>query len=138
MVEKVGYSASLAVNAGADAVELHAYGGYLLDQFHSVQWNNRTDEYAGSLENRMRFTLECIEAIKKNVPQVFPVLVKFTPVHRVEGFRTIDEGIEMAKNLEKAGVDALHVDTGCYEEWYQAITTVYLKNRQKPPPQYRI
>ena len=45
----------------------------------------------------MRFTLECIEAIKKNVPQGFPVLVKFTPVHRVEGFRTIDEGIEMAK-----------------------------------------
>lgn len=64
LVEKVGYSASLAVNAGADCVELHAYGGYLLDQFHSVQWNNRTDEYGGSLENRMRFTLECIEAIK--------------------------------------------------------------------------
>ena len=128
LVEKVGYSASLAVNAGADAVELHAYGGYLLDQFHSVQWNNRTDEYGGSLANRMRFTLECIEAIKKNVPQGFPVLVKFTPVQRVEGFRTIDEGIEMAKILEKAGVDALHVDTGCYEEWYQAITTVYSKD----------
>ena len=41
--------------------------------------------------------------------------------------KTIDEGIEMAKILEKAGVDALHVDTGCYEEWFQAITTVYSK-----------
>ena len=51
LVEKVGYSASLAVNAGADCVELHAYGGYLLDQFHSVQWNNRTDEYGGTLED---------------------------------------------------------------------------------------
>ena len=70
----------------------------------------RTDEYGGSLENRMRFTLECIEAIKKNVPDTMPVLVKFTPHQRVEGFRTIDEGIEMAKILEKAGVDALHVD----------------------------
>lgn len=125
LVEKVGYSAFLAVSAGADAVELHAYGGYLLDQFQSKQWNNRTDEYGGSLENRMRFTLECIEAIKKNVPKDFPILVKFTPVHRVEGFRTLDEGKEMAKIFEKAGVTALHVDTGCYEEWYQAITTVY-------------
>lgn len=127
LVGRIGYSASLAINAGADAVELHAYGGYLLDQFHSLQWNNRTDEYGGSLENRMRFTLECIEAIKKNTPKDFPILVKFTPVHRVEGFRTIDEGIEMAKILEKAGVTAFHVDTGCYEEWYQAITTIYSK-----------
>lgn len=60
-----------------------------------------------------------------------PILVKFTPHQRVEGFRTIDEGIEMAKILEKAGVDALHVDTGCYEEWLQAITTVYSEDRHK-------
>ena len=131
LVEKVGYSASLAVAAGADCVELHAYGGYLLDQFHSVQWNNRTDEYGGSLENRMRFTLECIEAIRNNIPAGMPILVKFTPHQRVEGFRTIDEGIEMAKILEKAGVDALHVDTGCYEEWFQAITTVYSEDGHK-------
>jgi 2-enoate reductase len=131
LVGKIGYSASLAVAAGADAVELHAYGGYLLDQFQSKQWNNRTDEYGGSLENRMRFTLECIEAIKQNVPANFPILVKFTPDQRVEGFRTIDEGIEMAKILEKSGVTALHVDTGCYEEWYQAITTVYSSDMHK-------
>lgn len=131
LVGKVGYSASLAVMAGADAVELHAYGGYLLDQFQSKQWNNRTDEYGGSLENRMRFTLECIEAIKKNIPDTVPLLVKFTPDQRVEGFRDLREGIEMAKILEKAGVDALHVDTGCYEEWYQAITTVYSKPGHK-------
>ena len=131
LVEKVGYSASLAISAGADAVELHAYGGYLLDQFQSKQWNNRTDEYGGSLENRMRFTLECIQAIQQNVPKGFPILVKFTPDQRVKGFRTLDEGIEMAKILENAGVTALHVDTGCYEEWYQAITTVYSKPGHK-------
>lgn len=131
LVGRVGYSASLAIDAGADAVELHAYGGYLLDQFQSKQWNNRTDEYGGSLENRMRFTLECIDAIKKNVPKGFPILVKFTPDQRVEGFRTLDEGLEMAKILEGAGVTALHVDTGCYEEWFQAITTVYSKPGHK-------
>lgn len=138
LVERIGYSASLAVMAGADAVELHAYGGYLLDQFQSSHWNNRTDEYGGCLENRMRFTLECIEAIQKNTPKDFPLLVKFTPVHRVEGFRTLDEGIEMAKILEKAGVTALHVDTGCYEEWFQAITTVYSSDAHKTDAQKAI
>ena len=131
LVEKTGYSATLAVSAGADAIELHAYGGYLLDQFHSKQWNNRDDEYGGSLENRMRFTLECIAAIQQNVPKDFPVLVKFTPDQRVEGFRTLGEGLEMAKILEKSGVAALHVDAGCYEEWFQAITTVYSREGHK-------
>lgn len=79
----MGYSASLAINAGADAIELHDYGGYLLDQFQSKQWNDRTDEYGGSLENRMRFTLQCIKTIQDNVPQGFPVIVKFTPDQRV-------------------------------------------------------
>lgn len=125
LVGKIGYSAYLAKTAGADAVELHAYGGYLLDQFHSKQWNTRTDEYGGSLENRMRFTFECIAEIRKNVGPNFPISVKFTPFHGVEGFREIDEGLEMARLLEKQGIDILHVDVGCYEAWYKAISTVY-------------
>ena len=133
LVQRVGYSASLAVAAGADAVELHACGGYLLDQFQSTMWNDRTDEYGGSLKNRMRFTCECIAAIKANVPKGFPVLVKFTPYHGVEGGRTLDEGIEMAKILEGAGADALHVDVGCYEAWYKAISTVYAPEGHQLP-----
>ena len=131
LVEKVGYSASLAVMAGADAVELHSYGGYLLDQFISSHWNNRTDEYGGSLENRMRFTLECIDAIRKNVPAGFPIIVKFSPVHRIDGFRTLEEGLEIAKILDNSPIDALHVDAGCYEGWYDAITTVYSEDAHK-------
>ncbi len=127
IVEKLGYSASLAKMAGADAIELHAYGGYLLDQFHSKQWNMRTDEYGGELRNRMRFTLECIAAMRKNTGPKFPILVKFTPAHRVEGGRELEEGLEMAKILQEAGVDALHVDVGCYEAWHKAISTVYEK-----------
>lgn len=133
LVERVGYSASLAIAAGADAVELHAYGGYLLDQFQSTMWNDRTDEYGGSLENRMRFTLECIDAIKKNVPAGFPVFVKFTPFHGVPGGRELDEGVQMAKILEGAGVSALHVDVGCYEAWYKAISTVYAREGHQLP-----
>lgn len=133
LVRRVGYSASLAVAAGADAVELHAYGGYLLDQFQSTMWNDRTDEYGGSLENRMRFTCECISAIKANVPRGFPILVKFTPYHGVEGGRELDEGVEMAKILEGAGACALHVDVGCYELWYKAISTVYAPEGHQLP-----
>ena len=79
----------------------------------------------------MRFPLECVKAIQDNTPEGFPVIVKFTPDQRVEGFRTLDEGPEIAKMFEAAGVTALHVDSGCYEEWFQAITTVYSKPKHK-------
>ncbi|MDR0952190.1 MAG: FAD-dependent oxidoreductase [Oscillospiraceae bacterium] len=125
LTDKVGYSATLAKAAGADCVEVHAYGGYLLDQFHSTLWNKRTDAYGGSLENRLRFTLEIVEAIRKNCGKDFPIIVKFTARHGVEGGRELPEGVEMARIFEAAGVDALHVDVGCYEAWYKAITTVY-------------
>jgi 2-enoate reductase len=121
----MGFSALLAKRARADAVEVHAYGGYLLDQFQSELWNKRTDEYGGSLENRMRFTMEIIEEIKNTCGENFPIIVKFTPEHGVSGGRTLDEGLKMAKMFEEAGVTALHVDMGCYEAWYLAISTVY-------------
>ncbi len=127
LTDKVGYSAQLAQKADADAVELHAYGSYLADQFLTPLWNKRTDEYGGSLENRTRFLIENIQAIKKYCGDDFPVIVKFTPVHCYEGGRELEEGVEIAKLLEKAGADALHVDTGCYEVWYRQIPTVYEK-----------
>lgn len=125
IVKEVGYEASIAKQAGADAVELRVYGGYLADQFMSSLWNHRTDEYGGSLENRMRFTMELLESIKNNVGEDFPILVKYNPYHVIEGGRQIEEGQEIAKMLEAKGAAALHIDKGCYEVWYNAITTVY-------------
>lgn len=122
-----GFSASLAKRAGVDAIELHAYGGYLLDQFMSVLYNKRTDEYGGSLENRMRFTMECIGQIQEQCGRDFPLIIKYTANQACEGGRLIDEGIEIAKILEAGGVHALHVDKGCYECWYTQIPTVYGK-----------
>ncbi len=122
-----GFSASLAKRAGADAVELHAYGGYLLDQFMSTLYNKRTDEYGGSLENRMRFTIECIEQIQEQCGKEFPLIIKYTANQACEGGREIQEGIEIAKILESRGVHALHIDKGCYECWYTQIPTVYGK-----------
>lgn len=125
IVKKMGEGAAIAKRAGVDAVELHGYGGYLMDQFKSELWNKRTDEYGGSLENRMRFSVECIQEIREAVGPDYPILYKFTPYHGVPGGREMEEGIAMAKILEEAGVDALHVDVGCYEAWYKAINTVY-------------
>ncbi len=133
LVQKMGEGAAVAKFSGADAVELHGYGGYLMDQFQSTLWNKRTDEYGGSLENRMRFSVECVKAIRQAVGPNFPILYKFTPYHGVEGGREIEEGIAMAKILEEAGVDALHVDVGCYEAWYKAINTVYQPRKVQLP-----
>lgn len=127
LTEKMSYAATLAKAAGADAVEIHGYGGYLLDQFHSSIWNKRTDEYGGSLENRLRFSTEIIAAIHQACGADFPVLMKYTAYHGIPGGREIGEGVEMGKIFEKAGVAALHIDVGCYEVWYRAISTVYEK-----------
>lgn len=127
ITDKVGYSAKLAKDAGADAIEMHAYGSYLADQFMTEAFNHRTDKYGGTLENRVRFLGECIEAVQRYCGKDFPQIIKFTPVHclDVPGYRKLEEGIEIAKLLEKWGASALHIDTGCYEVWYRQIPTVY-------------
>lgn len=119
---------NLAKKAGADAVEVHAYGGYLTDKFMSQKWNTRTDEYGGSFENRMRFLNEIIEGIQNELGRDFPLIVKFTPSHFLPtelGYRGMDEGLEIAKMLERKGVHGLHVDTGCHDNWYMAMPPIY-------------
>ncbi|MFM2477969.1 FAD-dependent oxidoreductase [Celerinatantimonas sp. MCCC 1A17872] len=125
--ERMAYSATLAKAAGADAIEIHGYGGYLMDQFHSSLWNHRDDQYGGSLENRLRFSLETIAAIRQACGSEFPIIMKYTAYHGIEGGRELEEGIAMAKIFEPE-VDALHIDVGCYEKWYKAISTVYEKD----------
>lgn len=126
---------NLAEKAGADAVEIHAYGGYLTDKFMTARWNIRTDEYGGSFENRMRFLNEMIDRIQGELGKDFPVIVKFTPCHFLSdenGYRAMEEGLEIAKMLEKKGVHALHVDAGCHDNWYMAMPPVY---QQEAVPQ---
>lgn len=99
--------------AGYDAVELHGAHGYLMAQFFSRYYNRRTDEYGGSTENRCRFVAEIIAGIRAKLGN-FPILLRIcgdemTPV---EGFMTLDEGIEIAKYLEKCGIDAINISCG--------------------------
>lgn len=121
-------TANYAKQAGADAIEIHAYGGYLTDQFLTKRWNIRTDEYGGDLDGRMRFLTELIQIVKEDLGEDFPLIVKFTPCHYLPveaGYRSMEEGIEIAKKLEAMGVHALHVDAGCHDNWYLAMPPVY-------------
>lgn len=125
LVRAFGVSAAFAKAAGVDAIELHGHEGYLLDQFQSKLWNMRTDKYGGDFESRLRFPLEVIQTIKSRAGQDFPLIYRYGITHYLDGGRGIEESLEMAKRFEEAGIDALHVDAGCYETWYWAHPPVY-------------
>lgn len=111
-------AARIIKNAGADAIQIHGHQGYMIDQFTTSLWNHREDEYGGSLENRLRFSKELIEAIKRGAGSDFPIIYRFGLTHHLCGGRSIEEGLEMAKLLESYGCDALDIDSGCYENNY--------------------
>lgn len=101
--------------AGFDAVELHAAHGYLLSEFMSPVMNMRTDRFGGSFENRMRFPLAVVDAIQKKCGKGFPVLVRYSFEEWCEGGRTLDEGVEIARVLERAGCAAVDLSQGMQE-----------------------
>lgn len=126
LVREMGEGAALAQAAGADAVMLHAYAGYFIDQFQSAEFNKRTDEYGGSLDNRLRFTGELIASIKAACGAEYPVLVKFSVVHGTSQGRQIEEGLAMCRRLEQLGADAILVDAGSFATlWNRCLPTVY-------------
>ncbi len=119
LAKSFGYAAMRCREAGADCVELHGHEGYLMDQFSTALWNRRTDRYGGSREKRLTFSREAIEAIQREAGADFPIIYRYGITHYLDGAREEDEGLFMAKELEKMGVAALHVDAGCYEtSWW--------------------
>lgn len=119
-------SAIRVKKAGFDGIEIHGHAGYLIDQFMSPIWNQREDEYGGSLENRMRFAVEIVQSIRKAVGPDMPILFRIALDHRFEGGRTLEESMEMIKMLEQAGVDALDIDAGSYETIDYIFPPTYL------------
>lgn len=133
IVKDTGKAAKIAQQSNFDGIQIHAvHEGYLLDQFATAFTNNRTDEYGGSLENRLRFAKEIVEEIKTVCGDDYPVTVRYSPKHFAKGWRQgampgeefvefgrdLDEGLEVAQLLEKYGYDALDIDVGCYDAWY--------------------
>jgi dimethylglycine catabolism A len=102
-----------ARSAGFDCVEIHAAHGYLISQFHAPFENRRTDEYGGSLENRARFGLEVLRAVKAAVGEM-PVVYRLSVEDFFPGGLTFAEGLEIAIWAAQAGADALHVTAGHY------------------------
>ena len=97
---------------GFDGVQIHAAHGYLLSQFLSPYYNRRTDEFGGSIENRARVVVAVLEAIRAKVGPQFPVLIKMNSEDFVDQGLTVDEMIQVAAMLEKAGIDAIELSGG--------------------------
>jgi dimethylglycine catabolism A len=107
-------SARRLMQAGYDGFEVHAGNGYLFQQFFTPRINKRTDRYGGSFENRARFLLETIDRLKNELPE-FPLVIRLSAVEFTDGGYTLDETVELARVLERAGTAALDISGGSNE-----------------------
>lgn len=143
LIQSYADGAYAVKQAGFDGVEVHAlHEGYLMDQFSMECTNRRIDQYGGSLENRLRYATETVQAIKEKCGKDFPVLIRYSVKSYMKGFgtdkgalpgekfeefgRDLEESAKIAKILQDAGYDALDVDNGTYESWYFAHPPVYM------------
>ena len=142
IVKQFGEAAFHAKRAGFDGVQIHAvHEGYLIDQFAISMFNQRTDEYGGFLENRLRFAKEIVEEIKKTCGDDFPVTLRFSVKSMIKDWRVgalpgedfeekgrdTEEGLKAAKLLESYGYDALDTDVGTYDAWWWNHPPMYQK-----------
>jgi 2,4-dienoyl-CoA reductase-like NADH-dependent reductase (Old Yellow Enzyme family)/NADPH-dependent 2,4-dienoyl-CoA reductase/sulfur reductase-like enzyme len=102
------------MQAGYDGFELHGANGYLFHQFLTPRVNKRTDQYGGTIENRMRLLVETVERIKDELPD-FPALVRISATEYVEGGYTTEDTVALARALERVGVIALDLSGGTNE-----------------------
>lgn len=112
LVDKYAAAAGRARDAGFDAVEIHGAHGYLIAQFMSAYSNKRTDEFGGSLRNRLRFPVEIVKAARRAVGGSFPLLFRMSGEERIPGGRAVDESRVVAREMVKAGVDCIDVSVG--------------------------
>jgi anthraniloyl-CoA monooxygenase len=105
-------AAEMGAACGFDMLELHCAHGYLLSSFITPLANRRTDEYGGSLENRLRYPLEVFRAIRQAWPEDRPISVRISATDWVEGGIGGPESVEIARAFAQAGADAIHVSTG--------------------------
>lgn len=142
LVQGMADAAYLCKVNGVDGVEVHAlHEGYLMDQFALPYTNHRTDKYGGSLENRLRFAIEVVKAIKSRCGEDFPVVLRYSVTSRTKAFnegiipqdtiseeigRTMKESEKAIGILTDAGYDAFDGDNGTYDAWYYAHPPVYM------------
>ena len=140
IVRRFGEGAYNAKRAGFDGVEIHAvHEGYLIDQFAISFFNHRTDEYGGSLENRLRFAREIVEEIHEKCGRDFVVALRYSPKSFIKDWRVgalpgeefeekgrdLEEGVAAARLLADYGYDCLDVDVGSYDAWWWSHPPMY-------------
>lgn len=124
IVKKYAEAAARAKKAGFDAVEIHGAHGYLILRFLSPYSNRRTDEYGGSLENRMSFCKEIVEAVREATGPEYPIILRLSIDELFDEGLQLEEGAEIAKEMVKCGVDMIN-GSAC------TLETIYMST---PPP----
>ncbi|MGA4669524.1 FAD-dependent oxidoreductase [Propionibacteriaceae bacterium Y1923] len=127
IVQQFAETSLRAKQAGFDGVEVHGAHGYLISQFMSYHANRRVDEYGGSFENRMRFPLEIIAAIRELCGDDFCVTFRISADEQVTDGRGLAETLEIVPLLEAAGIDAIHVSAGTYASSWSIIPPLNVK-----------
>lgn len=107
-----GQAARRAVAAGFQSVQIHAAHGYLLSEFLDPLTNERTDEYGGDLDGRSRMLFEVVAAVRENIPDDMPLMVRVSATDWAAGGWDLDQTVTLAKGLKEAGVDLVDVSTG--------------------------
>jgi 2,4-dienoyl-CoA reductase (NADPH2) len=115
--------AKLAQYAGYDGVEIMGSEGYLINEFIAARTNHRDDEWGGSYENRMRFPLEIVRRTREAVGKNFIIIYRLSMLDLVEGGSTLDEVVQLAKELEKAGATIINTGVGWHEARIPTIAT---------------
>ncbi|MEW5922265.1 MAG: NAD(P)/FAD-dependent oxidoreductase [Bacillota bacterium] len=126
IVEAFGDAARRAQWAGFDMVEVHGAHGYLITNFLSPRTNKRTDWYGGSLENRMRFLLEIIRNIRQKVGPAYPLSVRLSGSEYEPDGVTIEETVQVAKALEKLGIDVIHLSGGNHHTMHHQVSPMFV------------
>ncbi len=117
IVASYAHVAGLAKRAGFEMVMIHGGHGWLINQFLSPLFNHRQDQYGGSLENRCRFAVEVLKAVRAEVGPFFPIEFRMSGSEFVEGGYDLDEGVRIAEMIEEY-VDIIHVSAGTYQKTF--------------------
>ncbi|WP_286271163.1 oxidoreductase [Thalassotalea hakodatensis] len=122
-IKDFAHSAKLAAKAGYDGVEIMGSEGYLINQFSCVRTNNRSDEWGGSIENRMRLACEIVKAVRAKVGEKFIIIFRLSMLDFVEGGNEWQDVVTMAKAIEKAGATIINTGIGWHEARIPTIST---------------
>ncbi|NLP52761.1 NADH:flavin oxidoreductase/NADH oxidase family protein [Bacillus sp. RO1] len=115
IIQRFANTAKIAKRAGFTGVQLHGAHGYLISQFLSPRHNKRTDQWGGSLENRMRFLLEIYKEVREQVGNSFPIGVKLNSADFMKAGFSEDEALQVIQTLDQLGIDLIEISGGSYE-----------------------